>query len=305
MRKIASGKYSIFPEKYETKLVRTTSLKNFYSSESDLQTEPIQYLENGDVAVIYDTGRGLFDHHQDSARRYNNFFDLKFCGFGLLFDKWGADYIHNYITANDKHCRLAVVYDTFVKDFVMGIDAHDNGQRFVGLMNNISGLITRMNPAWDDPTPREELFEKACNLMEMVFDNEIDMAISKATAIPIIDMAITEALDKKLQYCVFDRFVPAMDTILSSERTNDILYIIYPSNHREGEWIVHAVPKEPGSYETRKSLPKHLWGMGREYLMKQKWTFVHATGFLGAADSKEDAIRLAEYSISYEKNYEH
>ena len=75
--------------------------------------------------IMYDIGRGKFDHHQaDSPVRENG---IKYAAFGLLWKEFG-DW--------DK-------YPDFDKDFVSKIDDHDNG----GKMNEMSLVIRSFNPS--------------------------------------------------------------------------------------------------------------------------------------------------------------
>ena len=45
---------------------------------------------NKDV-IIYDIGRGKFDHHQEDALKRDN--GITYCGFGLLWKEFGREFI--------------------------------------------------------------------------------------------------------------------------------------------------------------------------------------------------------------------
>ena len=87
--------------------------------------------------------------------------------------------------------------------------------------------------------------------------------------------------------------------MLESENGKDILFAVFPSNR--GGYNVYAVPKELGSFESRKLFPESWAGLKDEDLQKvsgvETATFCHTNRFLSVAKSKEDALKLAEIAI--------
>lgn len=305
LRRVFSGESRITAVYHELVVRRTSDVSAYYTNVDRLKNEPIQTTKMGTHAIIYDIGRGKFDHHQSDAKTRPDYVDtkgfpIKLCGFGLLCEEYLTKYLERYLKVHEiENVAVSDVHDIFIHDFVVSVDAHDNGQKIQGIQNNISGLITRCNPTWDSEQDYDARFEYACGIAENVFDNELNLAISKAKAIPVVKEAIRIAVENNKQYCVFDRYIPSQEIILASEEANGILYIIYPSNYNVGEWVIQTLPKELGSYSSRKAFPKHLWGAPRHELIKQNWTFVHNTGFIAAALTMEDGVKLAEYAANF------
>lgn len=276
--------------------IRTSDVTAYRKDEFESRENEITTSENGVPSLIYDTGLGLFDHHQKDARVRRN--GIKLCGFGLLWERYGLDYLRDRY-GNSPDFDIKDAFDIFERDFVMGIDMHDNGQKVDGIVNNISGLLSRLRPDWDSDEAIADLyFKKATEISDLMFDVEIKKAVSAARAIPIVHASANAAISFNRQFCILHQLVPHQQLILSDEKYKDILYVIYPSAHIKEEWSVSALPIKFGLFPTRKPLPKCLRALPRNQLMVRNWTFVHATGFLGSAVSLDDAIKLAEYAIS-------
>ena len=66
--------------------------------------------------LIYDIGRGKFDHHQEDARVREN--GIKYCSLGLLWEEFGKDFLkeQNYENIDE-------LYQEIEKDFIEQIDA--------------------------------------------------------------------------------------------------------------------------------------------------------------------------------------
>ena len=94
--------------------------------------------------IVYDIGGGAFDHHQKgfSEARENG---IKFSSFGLLWRKFGMDYLRGLSNVDDPES----VFNLFDNSFVTGIDAVDNGQvehsGDISIMS-VSGVISSFNP---------------------------------------------------------------------------------------------------------------------------------------------------------------
>ena len=243
--------------------------------------------------IVYDIGGGVFDHHQRgfSEARENG---IKFSSFGLLWRKFGMQ-----LLSDNQNAEL--VFELFDKTFVTGIDAVDNGQverTDVVQVMTVSGVISSFNPNWDEKANADESFLKAVAFAELIFDNALASAISKAKAKTGVESAIEKSANGIM---ILDEFMPWQDYIFNStnEKANDILYVVFPS--KRGGYNVNAVPDAPGSFGQRKSLPADWAGLrGAEFAEASgvaTANFCHPAKFICGADTFDDALALAKKAV--------
>ena len=243
--------------------------------------------------IVYDIGGGVYDHHQRgfSEARENG---IKFSSFGLLWRKFGMQ-----LLSDNQNAEL--VFELFDKTFVTGIDAVDNGQvertDDVQVMT-VSGVISSFNPNWDEKANADESFLKAVAFAEVIFDNALASAVSKAKAKTGVESAIEKSANGIM---ILDEFMPWQDYIFNStnEKANDILYVVFPS--KRGGYNVNAVPDAPGSFGQRKPLPESWAGLRGAELAEASGVatanFCHPAKFICGADTFEDALELAKKAI--------
>ena len=113
----------------------------------DVRVYRTNYIDNSKVqenTIIYDVGRGKYDHHQPEAAKREN--DITYCSFGLLWKEYGKEFLKNYdIKYVDE------VWNGIDKDLVEYIDADDNGQ-FPKIeapykVKTLPGIIKLFNPS--------------------------------------------------------------------------------------------------------------------------------------------------------------
>jgi uncharacterized UPF0160 family protein len=78
--------------------------------------------------------------------------------------------------------------------------------------------------------------------------------------------------------------------------------VVLPS--LSGQWILHTVPVEPGSFEDRKSLPKPWAGLSGEELKEvtgiDDAMFCHNGLFIAGAESFESTMKMAAIALKEE-----
>lgn len=250
--------------------------------------------------IVYDIGGGAFDHHQKgfSEARENG---IKFSSFGLLWRKFGMDYLKSISRINDPE----LVFNMFDNSFVTGIDAVDNGQversGTISVMS-VSGVISSFNPNWDEKIDSNSAFLRAVGYAEVIFDNALNSAISKAKAKGLVEKAIeTSVVDNIL---ILDEFMPWQEYVFNSEnpKAADILYVVFPSNR--GGYNVNAVPDVLGGFGQRKPLPKSWAGCSGKELANitgiPTANFCHPARFICGAETFEDAFAMAKLAVEAE-----
>ena len=100
---------------------------------------------------------------------------------------------------------------------------------------------------------------------------------------------------------VLEQFVPWQEFIFASEnpKAEDVQFVVFPSNRGGYNW--QCVPDALGSFGQRKTVPSEWRGLSGENLQRVTGvptaTFCHAAGFLGSAETFEDAYALAKIAV--------
>ena len=251
-----------------------------------------------DKAIIYDIGKGKFDHHQIDARVREN--GIKYCAFGLLWEEYGKEYLKD-LEIED----IDEVYEYFIKDFVEQIDAIDNGMfpkieaKFK--VKTLSDIFKLFNPSSFSDEDENTQFLKAENLAKIILEEEILNCIGKVKTSNIINDLIEKNTNKS--YLILDKYMPYEEFLISNEKANDILFVIYPSN-RDG-YCIKTVPTSPTDKSNRLDFPKNWGGLTDEALERESGieglTFCHATLFLAVAKDLDTAIKVVNKAIEEKK----
>ena len=85
------------------------------------------------AGIVFDIGRGRYDHHQKDSRVREN--GVPYAAFGLLWEELGGAILGEELAAE------------FDEAFVQPLDNNDN----TGEKNELATLIGNFNPAWDAP----------------------------------------------------------------------------------------------------------------------------------------------------------
>ena len=247
-----------------------------------------------DDIIIYDIGLGKYDHHQKGGNgsRENG---VPYAAVGLIWKAYGHKVVSNT-------CNPNLVWTLVDRDLIQGVDAMDNGKMpkadYPAQVMSFSQTISVFNPNWDSKISADEAFVKAVEFAEIVFDNVLASAVSKVKAQSIVNNAIVHA---EGHIMILDQFVPWQEFIFSSEskKADDIQFVVFPSNRGGYNW--QCVPDSLGSFGQRKSVPTEWKGLHDLELQKVTGvataSFCHPSGFIGGAETFEDALALARIAI--------
>lgn len=224
--------------------------------------------------IVYDIGRGKFDHHQEDKEYRDN--EVPYAAFGLLWREYGA-----YLVGEEEAAR-------FDEHFIQPLDLSDN----TGCSQPLAEMIAEFNPGWDDDTSADEAFWKAEAVAEQILNNHFESVygIYRAKALVQRDM---EAGDG--QVLILSQYAPWKSVVVGS----GYIYVVYPSNR--GGYSVQGVPREEGELELICDFPEEWCGKEAEQLREltgiEGLRFCHPNGFLCAAETLEDAVAAARLSI--------
>ena len=244
--------------------------------------------------IVYDIGKGRFDHHQNDARIRDN--GIKYSSFGLLFEEYGLSYLKKLKLKNTK-----AIYNYLVKDFIEAIDAIDNGIfpeiKSIYKIKTVSDVIKIFNPSYGSNDNEDEQFIKAVSLAESILTEELKNVIGKVEA----GTKVKKLLNKtKGPILILDEYLPYEETVLTSLSGKKILFAIYPSNR--GGYGIKTIPISTTDKTSRVYFPKEWGGLTNEDLEKvtgiKGSLFCHTNRFLMTASDLDTAIKLAEIAIN-------
>ena len=242
-------------------------------------------------AIVYDIGRGKFDHHQTDALRRDN--GITYCSFGLLWKEFGKDFLKKQDIYYAEE-----VFNFIDKDFVEAIDADDNGV-FPKIdasfkVKTLSNIFKLFNPSFDSCQDEITQFIKAVEVAKMIFEEEIMYANGKVIA----DKRVSEILESCLndKYMILDKFLPYEDTILNNQEAGNILFVAFPSNR--GGYAIKTIPKSSDDHTARMSFPEEWGGLVGEELEKvsgiKGLTFCHTGRFIVNCNSLETVYKVLD-----------
>ena len=231
--------------------------------------------------IIYDIGKGEFDHHQSNALTRED--GIRYSSFGLLWKKYGKIYLKK-IGCKDIEFTWKELDNSLVKT----IDKIDNFQIEKECLNNylISAIIEGFNPNWNEDIDSDIKFKEVVEFATIIFDNEIKNILSRIEA----KNYLNETIELNNRYIVLKKYVPYNDFIIENDINRKIEFVIYPSK-RNGYEIRTILD--------RNSFPNEWHNYSKEefynrYKIKGM-LYCHTNGKLCIADSVETAIKIIRF----------
>ena len=236
--------------------------------------------------IVFDIGRGAYDHHQKDSRIREN--GIPYAAFGLLWEALGGEILG------------AELAEKFDESFVQPLDNNDN----TGEKNELATLIGNFNPSWDAAGGNDEAFFQAVSVAGMILENKFERFRGNERA----DKRIEEVLEqhekaiangeksaKERQILILPEFIPCQKRLSET----DIAFVIFPSNR--GGYCIQPQKKEY-SMNYKCSFPSHWLGLEGEELVTATGIasagFCHKGGFLMTAGTLNDAIAACTYSLA-------
>ncbi len=224
--------------------------------------------------IVYDIGRGEFDHHQSDKEYRDN--GCPYAAFGLIWRAFGEAF------AGIEEMKR------FDAQFIQPLDLSDN----TGCSNVLAQIIDEFNPGWDSEESYDSCFWKAEALAERILRNHFQAVAGIERAENLVRQAM-ETSDGRI--LVLDTYAPWKQSVIGSSYQ----FVVYPSNR--GGYSIQGVAVSEEDPSLVCDFPKEWWGKEAEELRKMSGIathrFCHPNGFLCAAETKEDAVLVAEYAI--------
>ena len=296
--KITDAKYVTHNGTMHADEVFATAFLDLYKK--DIEVIRVSTVEKDKLqpdAIVYDIGRGKFDHHgQEVGTRENG---IKYSSFGLLFREFGRDFL--------KKRNIEEIEEAFTmieKELIEGIDAIDNGMfpeiTSIYKVKTISDVIKLFNPSYGSNQTESEQFIKAVELAKSILEELISNVSGKLKAKKII---LDKIKNETKDYLELEEFLPYEETILKEEAGNHLLFVMYPSNR--GGYGIKTIKKSLEDKTDRLQFPESWAGLEKEELEKvsgiKNIEFCHSGRFLVTCKTKEAAYQVLDKVLPKDK----
>lgn len=271
----------------------TAFLELYLGDVKVFRTNSVDFLKVKENALVYDVGRGKFDHHQVGALKRDN--GITYCSLGLLWKEFGRDYLKNI---NMEY--IEDIFNGIDKDFIEGIDADDNGI-FPKIeaeykVKTISNIIKLFNPSYGSLEDENDQFLKAVVVAKSIFEEEILNINGKVIALKKINKLLDE-MPEEAKFLFLDEFIPYEEAILSNPKANNILFVAFPSNR--GGYAIKTLPKSLDDRTAREEFPALWAGLSDKELEKASGIvglkFCHLGRFIVSCDNKETVYNVIKF----------
>ncbi len=231
-------------------------------------------VPDGFDGIVYDIGRGRFDHHQQDKQYREN--GCPYAAFGLIWREFGAAFVGEEEA------------ERFDREFVQPLDESDN----TGSHNVLAQIISEFNPGWDSGDSYDDCFIKAVEFAKQILENHFESVAGTFRARTLVDKAMLECDGSVL---VLPEYAPWKGEVAGSSYK----FVVYPSSR--GGYSAQGVPVSADDKTLTCPFPEEWCGKTAEELVEitgiPTLRFCHPNAFLAAADEKEDAIKAARMAL--------
>ncbi|XP_037821385.1 MYG1 protein isoform X2 [Lucilia sericata] len=284
-----------------------------------------------DVGGEFDHEKKLYDHHQKTFQEtmsslrpeLGDQYKIRLSSAGLVFCFYGERVIdqilkkHANVSLSPENLKLT--FKQLYANFISELDAIDNGvqicpdgkEPLYKISTHLSKRVGNFNPGWEEEGTNVDVnarFEEAMAYAGKEFiDNVLSIGGSWIKAREYVRTALKTAKDvyesgeilMLEKFCPWKHHLSALEKEFEMEGVPKLVIFVDTS----GGWRVAGVPVTPDSFLGRKFLPEPWRGLRDEELSKmagiEGLTFVHHTGFIGGAKTKEAAVAMAIKSVQW------
>jgi uncharacterized UPF0160 family protein len=280
-----------------------------------------------DVGSVFDQSKNRFDHHQNTFKEtfsslrpdLKTEWNIRLSSAGLVYVFFGEEVIKSVLKKYKQielpQSEIQTIYKKVYDSLISEIDAIDNGVKmFEGveplyhISTHLSSRVGNFNSNWNSEEKEDENanFEKAKEYVGKEFLDKIFYYASVWwPARSIVRDAVNNRLKvhKSGEILELERICPWKQHFFDLEKEMDlgenIKYAIW--FNKENDWRVAGVPVNSSSFECRKFLHPKWRGVRDEELADisgiKDAGFVHNTGFIGGAKTREAVLEMAAKSI--------
>ena len=269
------------------------ALLRLFPDATVIRSRDQEIINQGDIVVDvgseYDSDRLRFDHHQTggAGERVNG---IPYAAVGLVWKHFGEEI-----------CGSKEVAEYVDTTFIQQIDAIDvavtisEPTRPDVVPYVLEDIIDFFLPTWKEGgQDKDKIFLELVAMCSKILDRVIQHAGAQIEGRKFVEEAYAQAEDKRI--IILDNYYPWKEVLVQKPEP---LFLIYPRD--DNKWGVRAVPESIGSLNDRKKFPVSWGGKRGSELANVSGVsdavFCHVTRYLAGAESKEGALRLAQFAI--------
>lgn len=276
----------------------------------------------------------LFNRQQMNGPRLSGF-GMLYEKFGnelihrVVMDKFNT--VVEHINDKSLYSPAKRIFDNVQRQLVIPIDIEDNGEHQIYYplghspfrASTISQMIGMFLPTsielevYKDDDLMEQRFQQAVEIAKTILVRVVTIAYSTSMDVLFIKETLEKAkmATPDSEYLILPRSGAWAHTFDLMRRNRDQLYydfvrnikiVIFPMTLAGTSWRVQSTKmfdQDSQSVVLKNPLPEELRGKsGKEIqekvsLSSSEGVFVHPAGFIGGTSSREDALKLMEYSL--------
>uniref|UniRef100_A0A0K6S7R6 Uncharacterized protein n=1 Tax=Chromera velia CCMP2878 TaxID=1169474 RepID=A0A0K6S7R6_9ALVE len=262
-----------------------------------------------------------FDHHQREFTEvfgHGGFEKTKLSSAGLVYKFFGKEILKTHFGVSDDE-TVELLFLRVYENLMESVDAIDNGVQICEgapkykIRTDLASRVDRLNPAWNEEGKCEmKAFEEAMVIAREEFEAHVNGLITRwLPAREIVERAVADrkSIHPSGRAILLETSCPFKEHLYEIEKAtglnnteSEILYAVYADRGATESWRVHAVSDPDDGFKSRKFLPARLRGLRDEALSEAAgipdMIFIHASGFIGGAKTKESALRLVEIALA-------
>lgn len=258
--------------------------------------DPSKYDFIVDVGGKFDNEK-YFDHHQRDFSEYRSYGEkIKYASAGLVWRKFGANYIKKFETKLTDE-QVDYVKDYIDKNFIMYIDANDNG---INIYDDNIPTISKIVYLYNITFGYINLdgFLKSSEIIKNIIDGLVLLCVNYFESEKIVLSALEKANLEGSQYIILEKNISFAEVVENHwDKFSNILLALYPSSQGVA-WRIQSLQEVPRNrFSNRCKAPEQWRGLREDDLDKitgiEETNFIHPAGFTGGGKNKESTLKLA------------
>ena len=251
-----------------------------------------------DVGLAYDPASQRFDHHQRGAPLRED--GTPYSAAGLIWKHHGEAALRRLLTPQGAEAFAPAIFADLDKVLIRRIDETDNGVAGTREPLDLASLVSDCNLSWDAPAEgrqaaEDAAFLQAVALLDGILRRRVAVLRSRMAADALVLAAHAASAEPRI--LELERGLPWKGAVFTHGLP--VLFGVYPAPN--GNWMVDAMPPEPGSFAQRLPLPEAWAGLQEGALAAASGVpdavFVHLRRFVGGARSRAGAVALARRAM--------
>ena len=261
-----------------------------------------------DVGGRYDPSHNMFDHHQNSFKRTRDD-GMPYASSGLLWEHYGEDILLSLYDCPKEYVKD--VCERVDRVLIRGIDARDYGIEPNSFSLSITGLVSLYNPLPGSRESQDDQFIQITEIVKKALKRVILYSIAAEKEKRLVKECVDNITDTSTQVLVLPReYIGWQSTVVNmdSDIAKRLKFVIF-ENEEFKRYDVMALTLDTSIYQDeeklyRQNFPEEWKGLNAPHLAEvtnvKTALFCHKNGKRAAAETKEDAIKLANLALSWE-----